>query len=169
MNKMKSNLINLSFCVFLFSLLANTGLSAQEYKSAVGARLGIPLSVSYKTFISETNAIEVYASYRGYSFYNSISATGAYQIHKPIPDVLNGLQWYYGIGATAFLWSYNTGFSSDSGNFSLGLNAYLGLDYKFPNSPISLTSDWVPAFGLTGFGSGFGAGSGALGIRYVFK
>lgn len=48
----------------LLSMLV-TSLSAQEYRTAIGARLGYPLSASFKQFISDPGAIEIFAGFRG--------------------------------------------------------------------------------------------------------
>lgn len=168
---MKLNFITLLF--FVFALIAVSEMSAQDsdrYKSAVGLRFGSPyVSASYKTFIKEGNALEFYASFRSFSGYSWVSASGAYQIHKPLDNIAEGLQWYYGGGASVYFWTFDSGFISDAGSISVGINGYLGLDYKFKNAPVSLTTDWVPTFFVNGFGSGFGGGYGGLGIRYVLN
>ena len=79
----------------------NQSASAQEYKSAIGLRLGYPLSVSYKTFLNDK-----------------------------------------------------------AGN--------IGLDYKFANTPINLSLDWIPTYWLTGYYDGFGSAIGGLAVRYTF-
>lgn len=138
---------------------------AQDYKSAVGLRLGYPWALSYKTFISESSAIEAYVGYRGYSSFNWITINGAYQIHNDISSV-DGLQWYYGAGAGVQLW--NSDFF-DSGETTFTISGYLGLQYTFADAPISVTADWVPTLFLgDGFGTGgFGGGYGNLAVRYV--
>jgi len=141
---------------------------AQDFKSAAGLRLGYPWAASYKTFISESNAIEVYAGFRGWVGYSAVTLNGAYQIHKDIESV-EGLQWYFGGGAGVQFWSYDA-FEESSTFFSV--SGYLGLQYTFPDSPISLTVDWVPTFlvGDTLFGlgaSGFSGSYGGVGARYV--
>lgn len=164
------NLLSLIALTFCLCFSATTEMQAQDYKSAAGLRLGYPLALSYKTFISESSALEAYVGYRGFSFYNYISVNGAYQIHKDI-SAIDGLQWYFGGGAGVQLYSYD-GF--DEGSTSVTINGYLGLQYTFADTPISVTADWVPGFaigdGLGGFGgSGFGGGRGGLGVRYVLS
>lgn len=149
----------LMLCVFVFNV------NAQAYSSAVGIRVGSPLSVSYKTFLNESNAIEAYASFRSFSGYSWFAINGAYQIHKPISSI-DGLNYYYGAGAGAYFFSFDNDFLGDS-KTALGLQGYLGLDYTFKDSPINLTTDWIPTFFINGFSSGFGAGYGSLGIRYT--
>jgi len=150
--------------LLLFAVVTTT--SAQEYESALGARLGYPLSASYKTFLGgSNNAFEAYAGFRNFGAgYSWFTISGAYQIHKPIEDV-EGLQWYFGGGASVYFWSFD--FTTDSSTTTFGLQGYLGLDYKFEDYPINLSLDWIPTIFLSGFDSGFGGGYGSLGVRYV--
>ncbi|MDX2067050.1 MAG: hypothetical protein SFV55_01425 [Haliscomenobacter sp.] len=62
---------------FLGAVLFSNAIHAQAYNSAIGLRLGYPTSVSYKKFLTESNAIEIFAGYRGYSFYNWFSVGAA--------------------------------------------------------------------------------------------
>lgn len=150
-------------------LLVANDLPAQSYQSAIGARLGVPFSVSYKTFVSGSNALEVFGGLRGSSFYRWINVGGLYQIHKAIPDV-EGLAWYFGGGASAFFYTYDNDFiGDDDTTVAFGLLGNLGLDYKFADAPVNLSLDWVPIFFINGYTSGFGGGYGALSVRYVLK
>lgn len=163
---MKKHFFVLFSTVFL--LFVGLSANAQTYKSAVGARLGYPWSASFKTFISESSALEAYVGYRGWAFYNWFSINGAYLIHKPFPEV-EGLQWYFGGGAGVYFWNYDTGFADTNDNTSFSVQGYLGLDYKIEDIPLNLTLDWVPTIFLSGYGRGFGGGYGNLGVRYVLK
>ena len=121
--------------IFTLLLVAGwTGSSfGQNYQSAAGIRAGYPLSVSYKTFLNESSAIEGYVGARFFSGYNWYSISGAYQIHKPLGDT-EGLQFYFGGGASVFLWSFgNSFFGAESySSTTFGVQGYLGLDYACP-------------------------------------
>ena len=159
-------------CIFLLlslALLASSQLAhGQVYRTAVGARLGYPVSASIKHFISETSALEAYAGIRPYFRYVGVNASAAYLYHQPI-DAVDNLQWYVGGGASVFFWNYNAGFVNEFASLGFGINGYLGLDYVLDDYPVNLTVDWVPSIFLGGNSplSTFGAGYGALGIRYV--
>lgn len=143
--------------------------SQSSYKSAIGLRFGYPLSVSYKHFISDPGAIEVFAGFRNYTYYNWFNVGGLYEHHSAISSV-EGLQWYVGGGASVLFWSFDDGFAyGDASNTSIGIMGALGLDYKFANAPFSLSVDWLPTFFVNGYGDGFGGGYGALAARYVLK
>ena len=156
--------IALLFSMFFFLLLANQAHS-QAYDKAIGLRFGYPLAASFKFFISEPGAIEIYAGYRSYSFgYNYFNVGGMYQYHKPLSGV-DGLSWYLGGGASVWFFSYD--FVTDEGSTGFAINGALGLDYKFAEAPINLSVDWLPTVLLSGYGSGFAGGYGALAARYT--
>ncbi len=157
------------FFTLLMALLFVASVSqAQDYKSAVGLRLGYPLSVSYKTFISDRGAFEGVAGFRSYVGYSWFNVGAYYQHHNEISSV-DGLRWYYGAGANVYFWSYDSGFLNAGSTTSIGISGVLGLDYKFNDLPLNLSVDWIPTFFVNGFGSGFGGGYGALAARYVLN
>ncbi len=163
---MKKQLAVLFF--FAFGLFAAIDANGQNYNSAIGARLGYPLALSYKKFISESGAIELYGAYRGYSGYSWFSINGAYQVHKDFPGVEN-LQWYLGGGAGVYFWNFgNTFINDDYATTRIALQGYLGLEYTFDEVPLSISADWIPTIFLNdGFGDRFGSGFAGLGVRYV--
>lgn len=161
MKKLIFSLALIFCCVF--------AAQSQGYKSAIGLRLGVPVSVSFKQFISTPGAIEVFAGFRSYSGYGWFNAGGLYQHHFPIESVA-GLQWYVGGGASIYFWNYDFDLPGDDDtNTSIGVLGNLGLDYKFAEAPVNLSVDWVPAFFVNGYINGFGGGYGALSARYTFK
>ncbi len=161
----------LTFLIGLFMVLGAASIKAQDYKSAIGLRLGYPLSLSYKTFISEKGAIEGVLGFRGYTYYSWINLSAFYQHHKAIPSV-EGLKWYFGGGASAYYWNYDNDFypNNDFASLSFGLHGIVGLDYKFADIPLNLSIDWIPTVVIGGeFLTGFGGSYGALSARYVLK
>ena len=163
---MKKSILLLPLFLFLFS-----NLNAQNYQSAVGVRLGSPLSISYKQFINDSHALEAYVGTRGYSWYRWTNISAAYQIHKDLSlEGLEGLQYYYGLGGSVYFWSWDDALFEDSYTATtFGVQGYIGMDYKFANLPLNITLDWVPTYFVNGYGSGFGAGFGSLGIRYTLN
>lgn len=159
--------------LFTLALVGVCAITAytQNYKSAIGLRLGIPNSISFKTFISEPGAIEIFAGFRNYRNldYSWFNVGGLYQHHFPITGA-PGLKWYVGGGVSAFFWNYEYDLpGTDDTNLSVGILGNLGLDYKIATAPINLSVDWVPSIFVNGFDSGFGAGYGAFSIRYTLK
>lgn len=159
--------IALVFTLFFLICAANQ-LKAQNYQSAIGLRLGYPLSVSYKFFLTEPGAVELYAGFRGYTFYGYFNVGAMYQHHMPISGV-DGLQWYVGGGVSALFFNYKSGFGPDGESLGIGLNGALGLDYTFAEIPLNLSVDWLPTVYVSGYIGGFGAGLGALSARYTLN
>ena len=154
----------------LFVMALASNLKAQDYNSAIGLRFGYPLSISYKTFLSESNALELYAGYRGYSgIYSYFSVGALYEIHKPINGV-DGLSWYYGGGLSVQFFTYDNSyvFNDDNGSVGLGISGVIGLDYKFADAPFNLSVDFLPTIRFGGWDSGYYSW-GALAARYVLK
>lgn len=159
--------------LLLVGLGCSSNLSAQKYSSAIGLRFGYPNSVSYKMFLSEANALEVFGAFDTQrsvvaglnAGWTSLGLGAAYLIHADFANS-DGLSWYYGGGANIDFFTYGNDYSGSGGNISLGISGYLGLDYKFGNAPINITLDISPTFFLIGNG-GFVGKHGTLGVRYV--
>ena len=161
------------YFLFFFSFLFLQNVEAQfypEYKTAIGARIGSPyLAVSYKTFISERNAIEGYVGYRDFANASWVSATGAFQRHHSLHKLTNGLLWYYGGGTSIYFWSFDSNFTGTETSTAVGANAYLGLDYRLPNTRFVFSADWAPTYIFNGSDSGFAWDYGGVGVRYVWN
>ena len=153
----------------LFVMAIVNEAKAQNYQSALGLRLAFPLAASYKFFISEPAAIELYLGIRSYSIgYTFLNPGAMYQYHFPINGV-DGLNWYVGGGASLYLYNFKDNYCSDCDGLAFGLNGALGLDYKFANAPINLSVDWLPTIVIAGNFSGFGGSYGALAARYTLN
>lgn len=165
---MKKLLISIGMIATFLIFFCTTSI-AQDYKSAVGARLGVPISASFKTKVGESKMIEGTLGFRNSSNFTWINLSADYQIYKPLSDVTDGLYWYYGGGASAFFWTYNDNFigGSDFNSTSFGVQANAGLDYKFPDKRVNISIDYRPTFFFGGFFSGIGYGYGSLAVRYV--
>ncbi|MFT4663898.1 MAG: hypothetical protein ACI8YQ_001619 [Polaribacter sp.] len=172
-SKPKNNLLmKNSLLLFFFltgSLFLDSVVAQDGYKTAIGARLGSPLSASAKYFISEKGAIEAYVGTTWwYSGYNSISVNAAYQIHEPLEiEDFEGLRYYYGFGAGAQFWRYNSDFIDPGSDISLSLSGYIGLDYYFDDMPLNVSIDWRPTLFLGSILSPFGARYGSISVRYI--
>lgn len=161
---------------FLFALVLAIGMpnlakaQVQNYNKAIGLRLGNPLSVSFKTFIMDDSALEVYAGlgggYAGGKYFN----LGAmYQRHMDIEGV-DGLAWFFGGGGSLQFWNYDSGYAG--GSLIVGVNGVIGLDYEFANAPLNLSIDWTPTILIGDLYAGldlFRVGYGALSARYILN
>lgn len=153
--------------ISVFLLCLSTTARAQAYVQSVGIRGAYPSAITYKGFLNPTDAIEVYAGYRGWRRYRATSINGAWQRHADVPDVQD-LYWYFGGGAGLEFWNYD---DFDRGSSTVSLSGYLGVEYVFQNTPITIGLDWRPTIYLgthrvSDFHN-FSALSGGLAIRYI--
>lgn len=162
--------LTIVFALVAMLCVGSTSLQAQNsYTSSVGLRFGYPTSVTYKFSLTENNYIEGFAGYRRWSSAASyFNVAAGYQIHKDLSEDIQGLKWYYGVGASARFWNFDSSIT-DADSFGLAALGFLGLDYAFDDMPLNISIDWVPGFRILGYGSGFAGGQGALSARYILS
>ncbi len=143
--------------------LGVSALFAQDYKQAIGLRLGYDLSITYKTFVSQENFVDVGINLEPFkkdSF--GVTVYGFYDWNFDIPQV-DGLSWYVGPGAQVGLHTHA---------FYVAINGQIGLEYKFNNIPLTLSLDYAPGLGIymgkEAVGFAYAGGFGGLGVRYTF-
>ncbi len=147
--------------------ISSSKLSAQNYSGSIGLRLGGYNGITYKGFINEKAAFEVFGTFRSYSSaYTFLTATALYEIHNAIPNV-DGLKWYYGGGVTAGFFSYQSSYIGSTTSTIFGITGILGLEYVFKDVPINVSLDWAPTYYLNS-GFGFSGDYFALSGRYIF-
>ncbi len=130
-------------------LLTASGVFAQsDYKQSIGVRLGNGYydmaSAAYKTFLTNSSALEFDLGIRPYSpgafnWFN-VSVSGSYQHHFDIKPV-DGLKWF--IGGGVVLSNSFSNFDAYKG-FNAGLFPTAGADYKFSNIPLAVSADIRP-------------------------
>ncbi len=146
-------IIVFSCLVAMISLTA----SAQEYKKAIGIRLGpnsanVTAGFTGKYFLNEKAAVEGIIGIN-----NGIGICGLYELHFPI-DAVSHLSWFAGAGGyVAF---------RNSSAF-IGGAGIVGLDYKFEEIPLNLSLDWKPELNLISRISFESSGIG-LSARFTF-
>ena len=107
--------------------------SAQDYKVALGVRLSnatptLSNAITVKYNMNQRSALEGIIS-----FGSRFGLGGLYEINNM--TTVQGLNWFYGGGVYV-------GFQD--GDTYLGPTGIIGLDYKFPNTPLNLSLDWKP-------------------------
>ena len=141
-----------------------------DYTTAIGGRFGSPyISASYKTFLQDRHAIEIYGSFQGFETHNWKSLSGAYQYHLPVNKLIKGLKIYGGGGLSMYFWSFDSNFPGEDDPFTVGLNSYVGLDFKIPSAPLTFSGDWTPTLFMNGRNAGFDMNYWSVGLRYVIK
>ncbi len=148
---------------FVLYIFFSNSLNAQDYKSAIGLRLGVYNGISFKTNLSETSAVELFGTANFGSGYRWITATGLYEFTQPIKDV-EGLRWFAGGGLSVFNYSYD--FVGVDGFTTFGITGIAGLEYTLKEAPINFSIDWSPTF-LFKSDYGFIGRYFALSARYV--
>lgn len=163
---MRNKIMIILACLIAFSA---SEMNAQNYNSAIGAKLGYGLVASYKKFLNEKSAIDVFAGLR----WGGLAGGAYYEMHYDISSV-DRLQWYWGGGASITTW--DNGVFNDT-YFELGIAGVLGLDYSFDNLPLNLSVDWAPTYVILdswdddvwGKLNKFRGGYGALTARYILN
>jgi hypothetical protein len=156
---MKKSLIVLSLIISLC-----LRLNAQEYKTSLGLRAGLPYGLTIKHFIDKTNAIEGILAVRWQGFIATALIenehwTGQYP----------SLNWFWGLGAHVGFWDAgnNPNLKATYYGSVIGVDGILGLEYTFDDIPLNLSLDLLPTINLIG-STGWGGINGALSVRYVF-
>jgi len=153
------------FCfMLLFTAAIAISSNAQDYKTAVGLRAGLPLGVTVKHFLNETNAVEgiLASKWRGFV------VTGLYEFEYWTGEY-PALNWYWGAGAHVGFWNagYNPRLDIAYSGPVVGIDGILGLEYTFDEIPLNLSLDILPSLNLVG-STGWGGINGAVSVRYVF-
>jgi hypothetical protein len=150
--------------VVLFFLFTSVNLAqAQDYINGIGLRGGLPYGITFKHFISETDAFEGILSTR----WGGFRITALYEIHRPTKQYQN-LKWYLGIGSHLGYWDNRSPFVNDPDNqVILGIDGIIGMEYTFDEIPLNLGIDWIPSLNLIGDTS-WGKLLIGVSARYVF-
>jgi hypothetical protein len=156
---MKKIILTLTLFIFI-----SIFVSAQDYNTGVGLRLGFSNGLTIKHFLSQRSAVEGLLATRWRGF----DITGLYEVHNQAFDV-ERLNWYFGGGGHIGFWNGdNTSWGERGANYTIiGIDGILGIEYNFREVPVNIGLDWKPAFNLTGY-TGFWGDGGALSIRYIF-
>lgn len=137
---------------------------AQDYRTALGLRLGSSTGITIKHFTKRGAALEGLLTTR----WDGGMITGLYEVVGNAFDEPN-LSWYFGGGAHIGFWDSHP-YWLDRGETRsvLGVDLILGLEYTFDEIPLNLGFDWKPAINLVGH-QGFWADEFALSVRFAFK
>lgn len=151
-------------CMIALAFGLSLSAKSQDYLDAVGVRLGLSQGITYKHFISTTDAAEGILSMR----WSGFNITGLYERHMDAFDVPR-LYFYYGAGAHVGVWNgdYNPWFNDNTAHTVIGIDGVAGLEYVFDEIPFNVSLDWKPALNLIGY-AGFWGDELALSFRFMF-
>ncbi len=137
------------------------------YDASLGGRFGFAKGISYKSFVSETKAVEGIVS----NFNHGFLAIVLMEHHQAFASAPN-LYWYVGYGAHLGYWTGDgvgrSGYFTGGGPRTvIGVDLVAGLEYPFPDLPFTVALDLKPGVNLIGVQAFEPKGAG-LSIRYVF-
>ncbi|QNL50090.1 hypothetical protein H8S90_00125 [Olivibacter sp. SDN3] len=164
---MKKSLLT-ALCIIVLSCIGSEvraqATQGYDYKSAIGGRFGVANGITFKTFLTDQNALDVILNFRSNSKSSTFKLVGLYEIHNPINDV-QGLRWYYGGGAGIGTYKNK---ETDNSGAAFSIDGVLGLDYKIDGAPINLSLDWKPEIRFAPDNSGVDFAGFGLSIRFAF-
>ena len=140
-------------------------ISAQNYKTGIGARVGYFNGITVKHFVSRNNALEGLVNFR----WDGVIVTGLYEWQHPIAGAPN-LDYFVGLGGhIGFFgdddWDDDDDDDWDERSTVVGIDMLVGLEYTFQQAPFSLALDYKPAFNFVGHKQFWGDGF-AFSIRF---
>lgn len=150
----------------VLGLIICVSLSAQDYRTSAGLKVGMSNGVSVKHFLSSDMAVEGIIAK---NLYKGIGLSALVEKHKGFLDV-RGVNWYYGGGGHFYRFEGNNTypFIKDNKNAGIviGIDAVFGFEHGFKTLPFTIAVDFRPGYNIAGKGIiynefGFSA-------RYIF-
>ena len=146
--------------IFLLSFFLPSA-KAQYYEHSAGIRLGGSYGLTYKKFFNEKDAFEILFGGRD----DGLHLTTTYQFNKPLNLSRNETFFlYYGAGGhlgyekykTKVLYSPSSNTSQEfyyenRSYFSMGVDAIVGLEYRFLSAPLTIGLDIKPYLSYIGY------------------
>lgn len=122
-------------------------ISAQNYRTGIGARVGFFNGLTVKHFVNQNNAVEGILNFR----WDGVIITGLYEWQNPLPNA-QGFEYYLGLGGhIGFFDDYEWDDDDDDDSATIvGLDLIIGLEYTFPTAPFTIGLDYKPAFNFIG-------------------
>lgn len=150
------------FFAGLLIVAFTTALSAQNYKTGIGVRLGYDSGLTLKNFFSPASAFEGILSASPHYF----QLTGLYEYQQPLSGAPN-LDWYLGLGAHLGN-IYDKHYAGDN-KLLLGADLIAGLEYIFPQAPFTISLDWKPSINFVNNYNDYWYAGFALSLRYTLR
>lgn len=150
--------------LIIISIILEVTVQAQEYKTSMGLRAGLPVGITAKHFMNRTYAVEGIVATR----WGGFVMAGLFEREYRIVDY-PGFYWFWGGGIHIGKWDegYNPRLKSTYAGPVAGIDGIIGLEYTFDELPLNVSVDLLPSVNLLG-SAGWGGINGALSIRYVF-
>lgn len=122
-------------------------MSAQNYRTGIGARVGFFNGLTVKHFVNRNNAVEGILNFR----WDGVIITGLYEWQNPLPNA-QGFDYYLGLGGHIGVFDnyHRNKDKNRDGTTIVGLDLIVGLEYTFPQAPFTIGLDYKPAFNFIG-------------------
>jgi hypothetical protein len=153
------------YLFLLFSFAKTVKAQPQLYYTAIGLNAGYNYGITLKHYLSSKNMVEGIAN-----FNYGPGLTLLYEFNNRHPFNIDEFDWFYGFGAHAKFVNGRraNAFYSDLGrHLTLGVDAILGLEYTFKETPINIGINIKPELNFTT--ANLFWFDGALTLRYVLK
>ena len=156
-----------SFLIIILIWVLSSNSYGQEYKSAVGIRVGSTAGITVKHFINKTLAVEGQLE----SIWRGVNVSGLAEFHTPAFGISN-FKFYGGFGGHFGTWrgyGDHPWFYEDRDYHStVGVDGILGLEYTFTEIPLNIGLDWRPGFNIVE-DNGPWLDNIGLSVRYTVK
>ncbi|MDA0193802.1 MAG: hypothetical protein O2887_01275 [Bacteroidetes bacterium] len=161
--------------IFAFLICAN---SYAQYNQSAGLRLGLSSGVTFKKFIQDEEAMEMLLTGRN----DGLQLTGLYEFHKPLKwGISDRMYLNYGVGGhfgyerdfrERFIYLPNSQvelIDSQKHQFTMGIDALIGIEYRWLAVPLTISIDMKPYFDYVGMRSThLRFWDTALSVKYIF-
>lgn len=155
----------------LFCFLFVNSLHSQNFKQLIGLRLGGGTGFTFKQQLKKNNTFEIIGAFNLGNYENhknGVYIAGLYQFTYPIVDDVEGLHWFWGVGADLSVTEYkNNTLNTYETEMGFGADGMLGIDYTLTKAPLNFSFDWKPSYQF--IKSDFWGSDIALSIRYMIK
>ena len=153
--------------IFALVFLIGPGdiVHAQDYRSAVGGRLGTYVAGSFSTFVSESGSVEVIAGITREANESNFIFGSFYRRHFDVTNQVPTLKWYAGIG----LYINSIEEAASKSELTFLPSAIIGMEYSLEHTPVNFFIDISPYYNTkSGSDSDFDLHAN-LGVRYVLS
>ena len=147
--------------ILIAAITLSASVLAQDYDKSIGVRFGGSATLTYKQFLSASNAVQIDLGLSNLFGEGStgllISGTYLWNWDTKV----QGLSLYAGPGASVGM------YLGTASAFAISIDGLAGVEYKIASVPVAISLDYRPQFFLTQSAGFYGAGV-ALGVKYTF-
>jgi hypothetical protein len=157
----------------LLLMVVNTGVVMAQYDFAIGLRSGGTSGITLKKNNGST-ALEGIVGF----WHDGVSLTGLWEKNQPAFNE-PGFNWFYGLGGHVAFYGddfdgrygaswYTHPHHIDDGDFGIGIDGVVGLEYKIPNAPIAFDIGLKPYIEIVSEGGIIFSPDPGIGIKIAF-